>query len=88
MTMTDKIMTIIMSEDVTKDIFNDKDGCFGNIAVNTLMECNNDNVLETSIHMLAMQCKLYDTLINNIAKYGSKELIEKCNNDINSVLSE
>lgn len=87
MTMTDKIMTIIMSNPITEKIYHENNSCFSSIAANTLMECNDDNVLETSIHMLAMQCKLYDTVLNNIAQFGSKELIEKCREDVNNILS-
>ena len=88
MTMTDKIMEIIMSNPLTEKIYHEKNNCFSSIVANTLMECNNDNVLETSINMLALQCKLYDIVLNNIAQFGSKELIEKCRNDVNNILEE
>lgn len=88
MTMTDKIMTIIMNDPVTEEIFQETGGCFRNIVCNTLMECNNDNVLETSISMLAIQCKLYDIVLNNIAQFGNEELIKKCRNGINAIFPE
>lgn len=80
-----KIMEIIENDPVVKQIYENNGGCFKNVIVPRLMECNEDNELETTIMMLAMQTAIYDTLLDNIAQYGSKDLIKKCNTDIDNL---
>ena len=43
--------------------------------------------IASMIGMLASQAVIYDKLLNNIAQYGDKNLIDKCNSDINSVFA-
>lgn len=85
--MEEKIMEIIESDSLMKQIYEDNEGCFRNIIASTLIKCNEDDVLKIAINMLAVQCKLYDILLNNIAVLGSKELIEKSHNDMNNIFN-
>ena len=85
--MKNKIIEIIENNPVIKQIYENNEGCFKNVIVSRIKESDDDKVLEDVMEMLALQCELYDTLLNNIAKFGSKELIKKCNEDINNIFA-
>ena len=90
MTSKEKIMEIIETVPEVKKVYEDKEGCFRNLVVPALTDdINESDVFELMLVMLASQCRSYDILLNNIAVLGSKELIEKCRDDIrDSVYAE
>ena len=81
------IKETIKTDPMIKSIYENGDNCFRNIVIPTIMN-SPDNTLETIIAILANQSLIYDKLLNNIAKYGSKELMQKCSEDINSVFND
>lgn len=83
--LKDKITDIIKNDPVVKQIYENNGGCFKNVVVPSIMNAEDNEVLETVIMMLATQSKFYDALIDNISQFGNKELIKKCNDDINSI---
>lgn len=85
--MKDMIMKIIETNPAAKRAYEDNEGCFRNIIVPRLIECDSDSILEFMISMLATQSSIYDTILNNIAQLGDKELIKKCNDDIQKIFS-
>ena len=82
----EKIKSIIENDPDIKQIYENDAGCFKNIIVPIILEA--DDVDTAILGLLASQASVYDKLLNNIAQYGSKELIEKCTNDINNVFSQ
>ena len=87
MTIKEQILNFIENDRITKAIHENDEGCFKNIVVPKIKESDDDNVLEIVISMLAMQTAIYDSLLNNIAQFGNKELINKCNSDINNIFT-
>ena len=85
--MKNMIMNIIENDPIIKQIYENDNSCFKNILVPRLIECDSDNILEVMLCMIASQSALYDALINNIAQFGDKELIKKCNDSIQKILS-
>ena len=83
----EQVKEIIEYDETVKALTNEN-GCFKNIVIPILEEATtNHSVLKLLITTLAHQCALYDTLINNISQFGSKELIEKCKKDITEILN-
>ena len=87
MTIKEQIMEIIENSPVAEEIIKDNEGCFKNIILPAITQSNNDVLLDTVISMLIMQTAIYDALLNNIAQFSSKELVDKCNSDINNILA-
>ena len=87
MSIKEQIIDFIEKDSVLKDIYENNESCFKNIVFPRIKESDDDKVLETVIYMLAMQCEIYDVLLNNIAQFGNKELIIKSNNDINNIIT-
>ena len=87
MTIKEQIIDFIENDKITKAIYENNEGCFKNIVVPRIKETEDDKVLETVISMLAVQTTIYDSLLNNIAQFGDKVLIDKCNNDINNIFT-
>ena len=81
----DTINDSIENDPVVKQCYEDQGGCFKNIIIPSVI--NSNDKLRTMISMLASQAVIYDKLLNNIAQYGDKNLIDKCNSDINSVFA-
>lgn len=81
----DTVNDAIENDPIIKQCYEDQGGCFKNIIVPGIMD--SDDKLRTMISMLASQAIIYDKLLNNIAQYGDKELIAKCNSDINNVFA-
>jgi len=89
MSIKDKINTLIENDPIVKEIYDKNDGCFRNVVMPCIMNTNNDNeTLVITINSLASLSKICDALLNNVAQFGTKELIDKCNYDIQSILSE
>lgn len=82
----DIINDAIENDPMIKQCYDDEGGCFKNIIVPSII--NSNDKLRTMIGMLASQAVIYDKLLNNIAQYGDKELIKKCNDDINNVFNQ
>ena len=87
MNIKKQILNFIENDEITKSIYENNEGCFKNIVVPTIKKVEKDMVLETVIGMLAIQTAIYDSLLNNIAQFGNKELINKCNSDINNIFT-
>ena len=87
MSIKEQIIDFIEKDSVLKGIYENNESCFKNIVFPRIKESDDDKVLETVIYMLAMQCEIYDVLLNNIAQFGNKELIIKSNNDINNIIT-
>ena len=85
--MKNKILEIINTNPTVKEIY-ENEGCFKNIVVPQIKESDDEKTLELIMVMLAYQCELYDSLINNIGIFGNKELIKKCSEDINKLSSD
>lgn len=82
----DLIENAIENDPIIKQCYEDQGGCFKNIIVPSIL--NSESKIASMICMLASQAVIYDKLLNNIAQYGDKELIQKCNNDINAVFNQ
>ena len=81
-----KIMEIIEKDPIAKEIYENNSDCFENVVLHEIEKYDNeDKAFEHIIFMLLSLSALYDKLLNNIAQYGNKELIEKCASDINSI---
>ena len=89
MTIKDKILDMVETDSVIKEIYEDENGFFRNMVVPALINDDSDESikLDLLIVMLATQCKCYDMFLNNIAILGSKELNEKCRDDIKNIAS-
>ena len=82
----DTLNNAIENDPLIKQCYEDQGGCFKNIIVPSIM--NSESRIASMICMLASQAVIYDKLLNNIAQYGDKELIKKCNDDINNVFNQ
>jgi hypothetical protein len=82
----DVINNAIENDPIIKQCYEDQGGCFKNIIVPSIM--NSESKIASMIAMLASQAIIYDKLLNNIAQYGDKELIKKCNDDITKVFTQ
>lgn len=87
MTIKEKIKKIIEDESIVKDIY-ENGGCFKNIIIPVIENSNDDELLYDLITITALQCQLYDTVLDNIAQLGSEELIKKCRADLSSMISD
>ena len=87
--MINKILDIIKNDPDIKKAYEDKESCFC-MAIDPILQdksISDDNLLNTLLLVMASQCKIYDRLLNNIAKYGDKSLINECNKDIRDVFN-
>lgn len=87
MTLKDEVMSIIKNNDILNEIYEDKTGCFRNITIQNIDFSNNADMIVSMIEMLAIQSKIYDTLLNDIAEFGDQNLLNKCRKDIMKILS-
>ena len=87
MTVKEQIKQIIETDDNIKNIYNNNDGSFRNVIMPAIENSHDDNTLKDLINILAMQCLMYDTLLENIAQLGDKVLIKKCRHDINNLFT-
>ena len=88
MTIKEQIMEIIENYSNIKEISEDNKECFKNIVLPAINNAKEEDVLYTVIMMLITQTAIYDSILNNIAQFGSRELIEKCNKDINNIIQD
>ena len=86
MTIKEKIEEIIKVEPIVKGIYENDSGSFKNVIVPVIENSDDNAILYDLITMLALQCSLYDTVLDNIAKFGNKELIEKCREDLKTIV--
>lgn len=86
MTIKEKIEEIIKTEPIVKEIY-DENGSFKNVIMPVIENSDDNTLLYDLITMLALQCSLYDTVLDNIAKFGNEELIKKCREDLNNIVS-
>jgi len=82
----ERIKFILEEDPEVKQVYDNNEGCFKNIIIPSIMD--SDNEIHTMISILAAQAVMYDRLLNNIAQYGDKELIKKCNEDIHNVFAQ
>ena len=82
----EQIKSIIETDEFVNGVYGN-DGCFKNIIVPLIMDCNDDELLSNLINIIAWKSQMYDNLINNIALYGSKELIDKCNVSLKEIIN-
>lgn len=55
----------------------------------TKTEVNDEKELMDGIFgIMLLQCKMYATLINNVSIFGNEELIRRCSEGINSLVSD
>ena len=85
--MKEKIMEIINTNPMVKQIYENSEGCFRNAVVPSIEICDDNIILESVIVLLAAQAEIYDVLLYNIATFGNEELIKKCNEDIRKFTS-
>lgn len=87
--MLNKIIDLIENDQIFKTAYEDKESCFHMVIDPVLqdIDANDDKILSTLILIISSQCKIYDMLLNNIAKYGNAPLIDICNKDIKTVFS-
>jgi hypothetical protein len=88
MTVKEKIEKIIKEDPMVKEIYENNEGCFKNIVIDSIIKnCDNDDkAFEFMIFMLATLSNLYDVLLDDISTLGDDKLIKKCNEDINSII--
>ena len=77
-----KIIDIIKN---SEEMYADNE-CFKSTVLPALEHCESEEEsLRTLITMIILQSEVFDTLLNNIALLGNKELIEKCNTDVHNI---
>lgn len=85
MTNKEKIQYIIDNEPIVKQAY-ETSGAFHNIIMPLIKDSTDDSILYDLITMLALQCTLYDTVLSNISLLGTKELVNKCSDDIDIIM--
>ena len=85
MTMKEQVLEFI--ENNAPEIYKDKEGSFVNVIIPAIKNLNEDTIFEDIICMLAAQCKAYDILLDDIAKYGNCALATQCRNDLKKFYS-
>lgn len=87
--MLNKIIGIIKNDPEINSAYEDKESCFRMVIDPILQDklADDDKLLNTLLIVMASQCKIYDKLLNNIAKYGDRVLIDICNKDIQNIFS-
>lgn len=76
----------LLEDSIIKDEHDEISGCFKNIVLPSIMETNDDDeTLIIIINSLLCLSEIYDSLLDNIAKFGSQELIKKCGSDIQNI---
>ena len=83
MTIKEQIMQSIKSDPT---LYEDKEGIFFNVILPAIESSDEDSIVENILCMLIAQCKMHDTLMDNISRYGNNMLIEKCRKDLLALL--
>lgn len=87
MSFKEEIKTIIDNNPILSELYYGDNNSFKSLFTPILNNDSNLNLTNLLI-IMSFQCQLYDITLDNIARFGGKDLLKKCSEDIKSMLSD